>query len=27
VLSPRVAWLATAVGLLRVARGADGMPR
>jgi hypothetical protein len=26
-LSPRVAWLATAVGVIRVARGADGMPR
>ena len=26
-LSPRVAWLATAVGIVRVARGADGMPR
>ena len=26
-LSPRVAWLATAAGVVRVARGADGMPR
>ena len=26
-LSPRVAWLATGVGIVRVARGADGMPR
>jgi len=27
VLSARVAWLATAAGVVRVARGADGMPR
>ena len=26
-LSARVAWLATAAGVVRVARGADGMPR
>jgi ligand-binding sensor domain-containing protein len=26
-LAPGVAWLATAAGILRVARGADGMPR
>ena len=26
-LSPRVAWLATAAGIVRIARGDDGMPR